>query len=49
MDGKILCTECYKELTDDELEAYPLQWQYSGDMYCFDCRVDPEDTREAVQ
>ena len=30
----ILCNECYKPLTKKEASVYPLQWQYSGDMYC---------------
>lgn len=31
----ILCNQCYKELTEKELSVYPLQWRYSGDMYCY--------------
>jgi len=30
----ILCNQCYKPLTKKEASVYPLQWQYSGDMYC---------------
>lgn len=30
----ILCNHCYRELTEKEVSVYPLQWQYSGDMYC---------------
>lgn len=30
----IFCNECHKPLTPKELKDYPIQWQYSGDMYC---------------
>jgi len=30
----ILCNECYKPLTDYELQDYPILWRFSGDMYC---------------
>lgn len=40
------CNECYEELTDEELSDYPLLWQYSGDMYCDDCRNCPDDCRQ---
>lgn len=31
---RILCNKCNKPLGVSELAYYPLQWQYSGDMYC---------------
>jgi hypothetical protein len=40
------CNECHKRLTKEELSIYPAQWQYSGDMYCLQCRDCPDDCRE---
>jgi len=40
-ERKIYCNECYKELTEEELKEYPIQWQYSGDMYCKKHKIRP--------
>jgi len=37
---EILCNNCYEPLSEEELKDYSLQWQYSGDMYCFKCREE---------
>lgn len=34
MKRTICCNECHRLLSVGELAYYPLQWQYSGDMYC---------------
>lgn len=43
---RILCNNCYRTLTERELKAYSLQWQYSSDMYCARCRNCVDDCRE---
>jgi len=35
MYSDTLCNQCYRRLTYAWLERYPLQWRYSGDMYCW--------------
>ena len=48
----ILCNNCYKPLTKEELKDYSIQWQYSGDMYCMKCRkklgLGKHDTRDTI-
>ena len=34
---QVLCNNCHKPLTQKELNRYPIQWQFSGDMYCQNC------------
>ena len=41
----VVCNECAEVLTSEELAVYPLQWQYSGDMYCEEHRDCPDDCR----
>lgn len=41
----VLCNQCHEALTEQELAVYPLQWQHSGDMYCMQHRVCPDDCR----
>jgi hypothetical protein len=44
--SNVVCNECYEPLTQEEVSAYPLQWQYSGDMYCTGCQDTSEDNQE---
>lgn len=34
---KIYCNNCGEHLTQEELMRYPIQWKFSGDMYCDKC------------
>ena len=40
----IRCNECYRRLTQKQVNKYPTGWRYSGDMYC-----KKHETREQFQ